>query len=149
MMICIKQIFKCIAYFILFFLVGLSLYTFVVTDIMKKDYANVFGYTYFVVRTGSMSGTLEVNDIIFVKINNQVEIGDIVTYKNQEKEIITHRLVEKIGNKLILQGDVNNSTDKPITKDMVIGVVKGSLSLNFKLFHHHYLLIFQHLISHY
>lgn len=131
MMVFIKHIFKCIAYFLLFFLVCLSLYTFIVTDIMKKDYANVFGYTYFIVRTGSMSGTLEINDIIFVKVGNKVKIGDVVTYKNEEKEIITHRLVEKIGNKLIMQGDVNNSADKPITKDMVIGVVKGSLSLTF------------------
>ena len=33
-----------------------------------QDYVNVFGYTYFVVASGSMSGTIEVDDIIFVKI---------------------------------------------------------------------------------
>ena len=65
-----KRIVKSLAYVFLFLLVSLCVYTFIVTDIMKKDYVNVFGYTYFVVKTGSMSGTLEVNDIVIVKIDD-------------------------------------------------------------------------------
>lgn len=129
----IKRIFKYVAYFILVILVSLSLYTFVATDILKNDYADIFGYTYFVVKTGSMSGTLEVNDVIFVKLGQSPKIGDIVSYKSDEGEIVTHRLIRKIGDKLITQGDVNNSADKPISKDLVIGVVKGSVSPKFLL----------------
>ena len=51
-----KNILKCIASLFLVLLVLVSIYTFVVTDIMKKDYVNVFGYSYFVVASGSMSG---------------------------------------------------------------------------------------------
>ena len=61
----VRSILKAIATFFLVVLVLLCIYTFVVTDIMKKDYVNVFGYTYFVVASGSMSGTIEVDDIIF------------------------------------------------------------------------------------
>ena len=64
------------------------------TDILKKDYVNVFGYTYFVVATGSMSGTIEVDDIIFVKITKSVKINDIITFKNKDGDIITHRLIK-------------------------------------------------------
>ena len=119
----VKKVFKGIAYSFLIILVSLCIYTFVMTDILKKDYVNVFGYTYFVVSTGSMSGTIEVNDIIFVKITENVEVDDVISYKNDSGDIITHRLVQKVGNKLIARGDVNNVNDDPITKDAVIGKV--------------------------
>ena len=127
----IKRVLKVIAYIFLFLLVSLCLYTFVMTDILKKDYANVFGYTYFVVSSGSMSGTIEVNDVIFVKITDDVEVDDIVIYKNKKNEIITHRLVQKIKDKLILQGDQNNTQDEPITKESVIGKVSLVISPSF------------------
>ena len=121
------------AYSFLIILVSLCIYTFVMTDIMKKDYVNVFGYTYFVVSTGSMSGTIEVNDIIFVKITENVEVDDVISYKNDSGDIITHRLVQKVGNKLIARGDVNNVNDDPITKDAVIGKVSLIVSPSFLL----------------
>lgn len=129
----IKKIFKSIAYLFLTLLVLLCIYTFITTDIMKKDYANIFGYTYFVVKTGSMSGSLEVNDIIFVKLTQDVKRHDIISYVDDKGNIITHRLVRIVGDKLIAQGDVNNTEDDPITKDRVIGVVKGSISPSFIL----------------
>lgn len=129
----LKKIFKSIACCFLALLVSLCLYTFIVTDIMKKDYVNVFGYTYFVVKTGSMSGTLEVDDIIIVKITKDTKINDIITYVNDNGEIITHRLVRKSGSKLIAQGDVNNVEDNPITKDQLIGTVALVISPSFVL----------------
>ena len=129
----IKNIFKTIIYFILVVLVSLSVYTFIMTDILKKDYANVFGYTYFVVSTGSMSGTLEVNDVIFVKITKDIKLDDIITFKDEKGDIVTHRYVQKIGQKLITKGDVNNSQDNPISIDNVIGKVSLSISPSFML----------------
>lgn len=129
----IKKLLKSIAYVFLILLVGLCIYTFIATDIMKKDYVNVFGYTYFVVKTGSMSGTLEVNDIIIVKIDDNPKLHDIITYINDDGNIITHRLVRIAGDKLIAQGDVNNAEDDPITKENMIGVVKLAISPSFLL----------------
>lgn len=129
----LKKIFKSIAYTFLVLLVSLCIYTFVVTDIMKKDYVNVFGYTYFVVKTGSMSGTLEVDDIIIVKLSKDANLNDIITYVNDDGEIITHRLVRKVSGKLIAQGDVNNAEDNPITNDQLVGVVKLAISPSFIL----------------
>lgn len=128
-----KTIFKAIATGILALLVILCIYTFVVTDIMKKDYVNVFGYTYFVVASGSMSGTIEVDDIIFVKITKKVKNNDIITFMDDDGNLITHRLLEKNGDKYITKGDVNNVTDDPVTEDQIIGRVSMVISPSFVL----------------
>lgn len=129
----VRKIFKTIATALLVVLVLLCVYTFVVTDIMKKDYVNVFGYTYFVVASGSMSGTIEVDDIIFVKVTKSVKEDDIITFIDEDKNLITHRLVNKNGDKYITKGDVNNVTDDPITKDQIIGKVALVVSPSFIL----------------
>ena len=129
----IKNILKKCATVFLVLLVSLCIYTFVVTDILKKDYVNVFGYTYFGVASGSMSGTIEVDDIIFVKITDKVKTGDIITYKNDEGDIITHRLVDINGDRYIAKGDVNNVSDDAITKDAIIGKVDKIISPSFIL----------------
>lgn len=129
----IKKVLKTIAKVFLILLVTLCLYTFVVTDIMKKDYANVFGYTYFVVATGSMSGTIEVNDVVIVNITKNVKLNDIITYKDSSGEFITHRLIKRNGASLITKGDVNNAEDDPITRNNVIGKVALIISPSFVL----------------
>jgi len=129
----LKKIFKAIATFFLVVLVLLCVYTFVVTDIMKKDYVNVFGYTYFVVASGSMSGSIEVDDIIFVRITKDVKENEIITFLDDDGNLITHRLVNKNGNKYITKGDVNNVSDDPIEKDQIIGKVALVVSPSFVL----------------
>lgn len=90
--------------------------------IVKNDYANLFGYTFFEVATGSMYPTMEIGDVVVVKIKKEIEQNDIIVYKDGES-IITHRLIEKNNKELIAKGDANNSEDKPITEDMVLGKV--------------------------
>lgn len=128
-----KNILKYIASLFLVLLVLVSVYTFVVTDIMKKDYVNVFGYSYFVVASGSMSGEIEVNDIIFVKITRDVKVDDIVTYKSDDGAIITHRLISMSNGEYILKGDANNTADDPINKGQIIGIVSLIVSPSFIL----------------
>lgn len=119
----LKKIMKYIATCFLILLVSLCVYTFVVTDILKKDYVNVFGYSYFVVATGSMSGEIEVDDIIFIKLTDNVNVDDIITFKNNDGDIITHRVIIKNGNEIITKGDANNSADDPINRSQIIGKV--------------------------
>ena len=128
-----KNILKSIGYLFIGMLVALCVYTFIMTDILKKDYANVFGYTYFVVATGSMSGTIEVNDVVIVKLGNEAEVGDIITYKTEDGAFITHRVVKEIGSQLITQGDVNNTEDEPISKDDMVVTVEMVISPSFVL----------------
>lgn len=129
----IRQILKIFASCFLVALVFLCIYTFVMTDILKKDYVNVFGYTYFVVASGSMSGTIEVDDIIFVKITDDVKKDDIITFVDDDKNLITHRLVNMNGDQYITKGDVNNITDSPINKSQIVGKVMLVVSPSFIL----------------
>ena len=129
----LKIALKYFASFFLVLLVSLCIYTFVITDILKKDYVNVFGYTYFVVATGSMSGTIEVDDIIFVKLTKDVKNNDVITFKSKDGDIITHRLIGQKDDKYITKGDVNNVTDELITKNQIIGKVNLIVSPSFIL----------------
>lgn len=123
-----KIINKTTEFFLNFFVICIIIillfagYYFFQTKIQKKEYANIFGYTLFEVATGSMGTTIQIGDIIFVKITNQVEENDIIVF-NEEKSFITHRLLEINEDELITKGDANNSEDKPIKKEQVIGKV--------------------------
>lgn len=129
----LKNLLKWFSTLFLVLLVTLCIYTFIVTDLLKKDYVNVFGYTYFVVATGSMSGTIEVDDIVFVRLTSDVKPNDIITYKSKDGDIITHRLITKNGNKYVTKGDVNNTQDEPIEKKQIIGKVSSIVSPSFIL----------------
>ena len=90
--------------------------------IQKKEYANIFGYSFFEVATGSMSPTIEVGDVVITKITKDVNKNDVIVYKDGES-IITRRLIEKNEEEIITRGDANNSEDKPIKENMIIGQV--------------------------
>ncbi len=107
---------------IVFVLIMIGVYYIVQIKVFQNDYANLFGYTFFEVATGSMLGTIEVGDVVIVKITKNVDQGEVIVYKEGDN-FITHRLVEKDGNHLVAKGDANNSEDKPITEDQILGRV--------------------------
>ncbi|MEG1351432.1 MAG: signal peptidase I [Bacilli bacterium] len=128
----IKAILKGIIYTILGIMIMLCVYILVTTGIFKQDYANVFGYTYFQVKTGSMTGEIEKDDLIIVKLTNKVVENDIITFKDN-KDFITHRLIKINNNQLLTKGDANNTLDEPINKTQVIGKVVFVVSTVFML----------------
>ncbi|MBR6034196.1 MAG: signal peptidase I [Clostridia bacterium] len=99
------------------------LYNFYQISILDKKYSEFFGYTFFEVTTGSMKDTININDVIIVKITQDVHKNDIVSYMKNE-EIITHRIIEENGTILVTKGDSNNSADMPIERNTVIGKVE-------------------------
>jgi len=121
----LKKIVKIIFDIVIFFsiiLVILVLYNFFQVSCLNKKYPEFFGYTFFEVTTGSMKNTIDVNDIIIVKITDDVKINDIISFVYNE-EIITHRIVQETQEEFITKGDANNSVDKPVKKTNVIGKV--------------------------
>lgn len=107
---------------LMFFLVIIVSYNFIQINILKKQYSNFLGYTVFEVTTGSMSGTIEINDVILVKITQDVKKDDIITFQ-KKGEIITHRIIAENEDLLITKGDANTGNDTPIQKKDVIGKV--------------------------
>lgn len=108
--------------FIVSILIIIGIYYIVQIKVLKKDYSNLFGYTFFEVATGSMSNTIEIGDIVIVKITKKVNKDEIIVYKDGDN-FITHRLIEKDGDKLVAKGDANNSEDKPIKEEQILGLV--------------------------
>lgn len=117
----IKNILISLLIVILLFVAAIVIYSFVQIDIQGKEYCNIFGYSIFQIETGSMSPTIEIEDIIIVKLgNDDLKQEDIITFR-QDNNLVTHRII-KIEDKLITtKGDGNNTEDEPITKDEVIG----------------------------
>ena len=100
----------------------ITIYSDVQVKILKKSYADFFGYTTFEVQTGSMSPTINAKDLIIVKKNNTPKIRDIITYK-KGNDFITHRVVEAYKETYVTKGDANNAKDGAIKKDQIVGTV--------------------------
>lgn len=100
---------------------------FIQLNILNKDYFDIFGYTLFKVNTGSMLPTIQIGDIIIVKLTDNIQKDDIITYYEDNK-FITHRVIEFVEDEVITKGDNNNTQDKPISKNNIIG--KVSLIIN-------------------
>ena len=90
--------------------------------IMNKQYANICGYTFFEVVTGSMANTINIGDVIIVKINSNYEENDIIVYE-KEKSYITHRIIEIKEDGIVTKGDNNNTEDEIINKEQILGKV--------------------------
>ena len=94
--------------------------------VLKSPVPSVFGYSALTVKTGSMSGTIEIGDLIIIKDTGDYEIGDIVTFlQNGDSVPTTHRIIgmdEK--GAFITRGDANNVQDAlPVCKDIILGEV--------------------------
>ena len=96
-------------------------------NVFHNDYANLFGYTFFEVATGSMYPTIEVGDIVVVNITKDVKENDIIVYKDGEN-FITHRLIKKNDEEFITKGDANNTEDLPIRENVILGKVVNKIS---------------------
>ena len=104
-------------------LIIIGLYYLVQIKVLNNSYANIFGYTFFEVATGSMSNTIEIGDVVIVKITKEVQENEIIVY-SEDNNFITHRLITKDENgKFITKGDANNSEDKPIEEAQILGKV--------------------------
>ncbi len=100
----------------------IGIYYIVQIKVLKNNYANLFGYTFFEVATGSMSPTINVGDVVIVHLTKEVSENDIIVYKEGEN-FITHRLIKKEEGKIITKGDANNSEDRAIQEADILGKV--------------------------
>lgn len=91
--------------------------------ILKSKAPSIFGYSSFIVATGSMSGTIEEGDFIIVKKADEYKIGDIITFFPPDNKIpTTHRIIGYAGENFITKGDNNPVMDTiEVTPDMIVG----------------------------
>ena len=67
-----------------------------------------------------MEPYLKINDLIIIKNSDNYKLNDIITFKNNN-EYVTHRIIYITDDEIITKGDANNTEDKPITKDKIVG----------------------------
>ncbi len=90
----------------------------------------IIGYRSYTVLSGSMEPEFYPGDIVITKHKNKtdIQLNDIVTYRDSEGVIITHRIMEETEEGYITKGDNNNVEDAEIlTTDNIIGEVKFSI----------------------
>lgn len=93
----------------------------------------IFGYQFKTVLSGSMEPGIKTGSIIAVKSGGDTtrfNEGDIITFKEDENILITHRITEVIknGNQVMYRtkGDNNNSEDmNPVLSDNVVAEYTG------------------------
>ena len=94
--------------------------------ILKSPVPSIFGYATLTIETGSMSGELEIGDMILIKDTGDYKIGDIVTFIEEGDKIpTTHRIVnQNEDGSFVTKGDANNALDTgDVSRDMILGEV--------------------------
>ena len=119
----IFHVFLNITLFVVGFLLIISIYNFISIKLLHKEYTNMFGYTFMEITSGSMEPTIHVDDYVFIKLGHKnIKKGDIITFKVDDA-VITHRITNIEGDKVVTKGDANNDNDNLIKHKDVIGKV--------------------------
>lgn len=103
-------------------LIGLLFFVLYLKFIKKAENINLFGYSFFIVKTGSMEPNIKIGELIIVKEKSDYDIGKIVTYYDEDA-FITHRIINKKDNIYFIKGDNNNVFDEKVLKENIIGEV--------------------------
>lgn len=100
-----------------------NLYTLAARRITGRQNVTVFGFSAAVVLSGSMSGAIEINDIIITRSQTDYRIDDIIMFESGSATV-THRIIAINDEGYLTRGDANNTDDKdPIAQEKVIGKV--------------------------
>ena len=82
----------------------------------------LFGWGEGIFLSGSMSPAIETGSMAFLQEQKTYKVGDIITYR-KNNSLITHRIVEKKAEVILVKGDANNRMDEPITQEMIEGKI--------------------------
>lgn len=110
--------------------VSVSIYLILQSRRNPDKIPSVAGFSVMTVLSGSMSPYLSAGDMIVIKETNPVLLkeGDVITYKQNSGLIVTHRIIELLGdeNELMFRtkGDANNVEDFGlVSQNQLIGKV--------------------------
>lgn len=127
----IKKLLKYIYYSFFIIIVIFAANIVYQTVIKKETETYIFAFKPYIVLSGSMEPNLQIGDMVISKKTNEdeIKIGDIITFTDNNKNIITHRVVDiiiKDGKKLYqTKGDNNSSIDVGVIS---IENIKGKYS---------------------
>lgn len=107
----------------LILLLSINIYSIAARIINEGKQSTIFGYSSAVVITGSMSGSIEVNDVVITHREDSYVPGDIIMF-HSGNHAVTHRIVSCTEEGFITKGDANNAEDQNVvTEEQIIGKV--------------------------
>ena len=116
--------------FVLFIIILYNIILVGITSIKEDEGWNVFGYKAFIITSESMQPKIDIGDVIVIKSvpEEEIKTEDIITFKKNNEQITTHRIIniiEEDGKKqYITKGDNNKTGDtEQITYDKIEGKV--------------------------
>lgn len=145
-MIQIKQIGKKIANVLSIAIVVVEVIVIAMLILTKinGDVPSIFGYSFYVIVSPSMSPELEVGDMIISKQfdGGDLEVGEVVEYLGKSGDmagkVITHKIVKITGEGadrvIVTKGTANNTEDAPISPADIIAVMKYKTFLIDKIY---------------
>ncbi|PJE63027.1 signal peptidase I [Candidatus Roizmanbacteria bacterium CG10_big_fil_rev_8_21_14_0_10_39_6] len=95
---------------------------------LSNQNVGIFNMHSFLVLSGSMEPTIMTGDIIIISSQPAYAQRDVVTFKNIDERIVTHRLMKKVGEgktvRFETKGDANRSEDEDLIQpDQILGKV--------------------------
>lgn len=107
--------------------------------LLKRDPPGIFGYYHFIVTSGSMEPTFSAGDLVIARERESYRPGTVVTFRDGEGSLVTHRIVGTVEGSFITQGDANNVQDRELlSPDRIVAEVvtyipgAGSIILFFR-----------------
>lgn len=108
--------------------IACNTYILIAKKVTGEPQPKIFGYSVAVVVSGSMAETINVNDLIIDKAQEEYSKGDIISFKSGSV-VVTHRIVGEENGAFITKGDANNTEDKEtVSKENIIGKVVLTVS---------------------
>lgn len=126
--------------FTIFMIVILSLIAITAQSKLTGSEPRILGHRLYVVDSGSMSPTINVDSMIIIKESkpSEIEIGDVITYYGYDNQSrVTHRVaaIENKGEFFTTRGDANNTEDPmPLEGSKLIGKMVFKIPMIGKLF---------------
>lgn len=83
----------------------------------------LYGFGLYTVLTGSMEPTIPTGSLMLVRSvePGSISRGDILTFRVDSGEVVTHRVTKVAEEDIVTKGDANNAEDTPIHYGQVIG----------------------------
>lgn len=118
----VLRILNILLIFVLVLLLAVNIYVIVVRAVTGHQ-PTVFGWSSAVVISGSMTGSLEVNDQVIAQRMDEYQKGDIIVF-DTGLSLVTHRIHEVTENGFVTKGDANNTPDQDLVQpEQVLGKV--------------------------
>lgn len=99
-----------------------NVYQYVCLNVLHEDLAVIQGYAILEVVSGSMEPTIHVGDLIVIDTKcDEFHANDIVTFRDDNDNFVTHRIISIHDEKMITKGDNNNSSDEESDLNTIVG----------------------------